>query len=372
MLSFWERQSFIEFDYIIIGGGIVGLSTAIALKERNANCTIAVLERGIFPSGASTKNAGFACFGSLTEILADLKLMTEDEVRALVEFRWKGLELLRTRLGDDKIGFLNYGGYELLFEQDLEAIDQMDHVNELLKPLFQQKIYNDHTSQLNKLGFNKDRVKALIYNPIESQIDTGKMMKSLEGFAQQKGVKVFTNCEVLSYEDSANGVVVDTSSSINFKAKQLAICSNAFTHQLIPETDLKPGRGVVLVTHPIENLPFKGTFHYDEGYYYFRNYGDRVIFGGGRNLDLAGEETTHFEVRDLILNKLKSDMEQLILPSKKVEVDMTWAGIMAFGKTKQPIVKRHSKNVVIGVRLGGMGVAIGSKVGEQVAALMHE
>ena len=34
---------------------------------------VLILERGIFPNGASTKNAGFATFGSLSEIISDNK-----------------------------------------------------------------------------------------------------------------------------------------------------------------------------------------------------------------------------------------------------------------------------------------------------------
>jgi hypothetical protein len=49
---------------------------------------------------------------------------------------------------------------------------------------------------------------------------------------------------------------------------------------------------------------------------------------------------------------------------------MEWSGIMAFGETKAPIVKHLSDKMVLGVRLGGMGVAIGSIVGEEVAELI--
>ncbi|WP_323758422.1 FAD-dependent oxidoreductase [Roseivirga sp.] len=371
MLSFWERQSFINFDHIIIGGGIVGLSTAVAIKEKFPNQSVAILERGTFPTGASTKNAGFACFGSLTEIMNDLKGMTETEVQELVEFRWKGLELLRSRLGDNHIGFKNYGGYELLFQKDLLALDAVEKVNQLLRPLFNRKVYSERSDLIKTFGFSSSHIKALIENPMEAQIDTGKMMKSLEGLAQQLGIKLFTNCEVLSFEETPEGVTVNTP-ELSFNARKLAVCSNAFTRKLLPETELKPGRGVVLVTKPIAGLPFKGTFHYEEGYYYFRNYEDRIIFGGGRNLDIGGEESTEFEVRELILDKLKSDLKTIILPNQKFEVDMAWAGIMAFGKTKQPIVQKHSENIVLGVRLGGMGVAVGSKVGQRLASLMLE
>ena len=42
---------------------------------------------------------------------------------------------------------------------------------------------------------------------------------------------------------------------------------------------------------------------------------------------------------------------------------------MGIGNTKKPIVKELSDNVICGVRLGGMGIAIGSLVGKNLADL---
>ncbi len=73
-LSYWERDTFFSnVDIIIIGSGIVGLSAALCLKKRAPKLNIIILERGILPMGASSKNAGFACFGSPGELLEDLK-----------------------------------------------------------------------------------------------------------------------------------------------------------------------------------------------------------------------------------------------------------------------------------------------------------
>ena len=72
--SYWElNQYFKTYDLIVIGSGIVGLSTAISFLEKRKNATVLILERGVLPSGASTKNAGFACFGSPSELLNDIK-----------------------------------------------------------------------------------------------------------------------------------------------------------------------------------------------------------------------------------------------------------------------------------------------------------
>ena len=59
----------------------------------------------------------------------------------------------------------------------------------------------------------------------------------------------------------------------------------------------------MLITKPIKNLHIKGTFHLDKGYYYFRNIDDRILFGGGRNLDFKTEETTEFGQTEITQNK---------------------------------------------------------------------
>jgi len=104
-LSYWEKKSFQTYDIIIAGGGIVGLSTAVSIKEKDKGLSGAVLERGVFPAGASTRNADFACFGSPSELLSDIDVMGENAALDLVIRRWNGLKKLRQRLGDSRISF---------------------------------------------------------------------------------------------------------------------------------------------------------------------------------------------------------------------------------------------------------------------------
>ena len=59
---------------MVIGGGIVGSFTALKIASENKNARVALIERGILPLGASTKNAGFACFGSISEIEKNKRL----------------------------------------------------------------------------------------------------------------------------------------------------------------------------------------------------------------------------------------------------------------------------------------------------------
>lgn len=368
--SFWEQDSwFSNIDYTIIGSGITGLNCAWRLKERFPKAKVLVVERGLLPNGASTKNAGFACFGSLSEILDDLNTHTEQDVLELVEKRVKGLELLRKNLGDTNIDFQLNGGYELFTKEDADLFEEceskMEKINSLLKPIFKEDVFS-----VRKNGFGFQNIQQdLIFNRFEGQLDTGKMMSALLQKVHAAGVKILNNTSVTAFSEANHSVEVKTV-NFSFKTNKLLIATNGFASQLgLPE--VKPARAQVLITKPIENLGLKGTFHLDRGYYYFRNVNDRILFGGGRNLDFKAEETTELELTELIQNKLEELLRTTILPNRDFNIDHKWSGIMGVGAQKKPIVKQVSENVFCGVRLGGMGVAIGSRVGHELADLIE-
>ena len=119
MNSFWEQDAMLEADRLVIGAGLIGLLTALEWRDAHADARIVVLERGLLPSGASSRNAGFACFGSLTELLGDIDAVGMDATVALVERRWHGLARLRARVADMTMALENHGGFELLTASQL-------------------------------------------------------------------------------------------------------------------------------------------------------------------------------------------------------------------------------------------------------------
>jgi glycine/D-amino acid oxidase-like deaminating enzyme len=70
------------------------------------------------------------------------------------------------------------------------------------------------------------------------------------------------------------------------------------------------------------------------------------------------------------MNRLKQILDEIIIPEQNYTIDHVWSGIMGFGENKSPIVRRVSENIFCAVRLGGMGVAIGSLVGQEAVELM--
>ena len=352
-------------DFTIVGSGIVGLSTAIFLKKRLPNAKVLVIEKGVLPQGASTKNAGFACFGSISEVIYDLKSHSEEEVVQLVQQRWSGIQLLRELLGDKTIDFQNLEGHELFLDsqQELYATcsDRLDEINTLLRPIFGDDPFKRTT---NKFGFKKVEPKYITHK-YEGQIDTGKMMQALLAKAQSKGVLILNSVTVHGIEETAAGVITVTDKFV-LNSKKTFVTTNGFASSLLKE-NVAPARAQVLVTKPIKSLPIKGTFHFDEGFYYFRNIDGRILFGGGRNLDFKTEKTTSFGQTILVQNKLEQLLKEVVLPNTPFEIDQRWSGIMGVGHQKKPIVKQVSNNIFCGVRMGGMGVAIGSTVGHELA-----
>ena len=375
-LSYWEKESFFKsIDIAIIGSGIVGLSAAIRLKELSPNLKVMILERGSLPIGASTRNAGFACFGSMTELLDDLKTQSEDVVFSLVEKRWKGLLKLRNRVGDTNLKYQGLGGFELFRKEDKidfeQCVDRISTFNKKLKSIIGQKeVYQLADENITNFGFEK--IEHLIHNQAEGQIHTGEMMKTLLEIAQSKGIKILNGIFIKKLNDSENGVELETADGWKLKFKKVLVATNGFSKTLINQGEVVPARNQVLITKPLQNNSIQGTFHYDKGYFYFRNIDGRILLGGGRNLAKREEETSEFGTTEIVQNALIDLLKNVILPNQKFEIDSTWSGILGVGNTKKPIVQNFSNNVSIAVRLGGMGVAIGSLVGEEGAELIFK
>lgn len=370
--SYWERTAFTDnADVIIIGSGIVGLSAALQLKKQQPGLKVTVLERGFLPSGASTKNAGFACFGTISEQIEYLKRSSEADVLRLVDYKWRGLQRLRENLGDTNIDFHQNGGYELFMDNEAdratEALDHLTYFNNLLRhAIGSADIYAVADAKIADFGFKG--VRGMIYNPYEGQLHTGKMMRTLLNRVYENDVLVLNGCSVNTIEHTGDGVVLATSQG-NFKAPKVILATNAFAAQLYPELDVVPGRGQVLVTKPISGLKLKGTYHFNGGYYYFRNIDGQVLFGGGRNIDFKEEATWDFGHTEAVKNQLVKYLDEILLPGQPYETDYWWSGIMGFGEDISPIIKEVQPNVFCAVRCNGMGVAMGSLVGEEVASL---
>jgi gamma-glutamylputrescine oxidase len=376
MMSIWERETFFApQDVIIAGSGFVGLWSALFLKKKHPKAKITILDRGLIPTGASTRNAGFACFGSLTEVVSDAETMGLQKTLELVEMRFKGLEQIQKFIKASKIDFSLCGGYELFHSDESMPEEKLRHhityLNTLLKNITgSKKTYRLADDRIEAFGFGN--TAHMVENRFEGYLHSGKLVQALMRVVQRLGVQIFAGIEIESFEKGSGDIEITTAQSVSFSTKQLLICTNAFAKDLLPDADIIPARGQVFVTSPIKDLPWCGAFHFDEGYYYFRNLGNRVLLGGARNKDFEGERTTSFDTTATIQQALENFLRLVILPHCKEHytVEHRWSGIMAMGSEKSPIVKEVQSGVFCAVRMSGMGVALAPVVARQVSSLM--
>lgn len=367
MLSHWEKDTWYDnIDYLIVGSGIVGLSAALWIKRQSPTSKILIVERGRLPHGASTKNAGFLCFGSIGELQDDLAESGEDAMLQTLGMRIEGLTELDSLIDLSKADYGKCGGTELFnnAKEYSRAEASIAYFNALINTHFgYQECF---TSQSRQHPF--DLYEQSIKNNYEGRLHTGKMISRLFQLAISEGVLYLPSTEVQSWESGSEGLRVHCKSA-EITTKQLILCTNAFSSRLYPDSNITPYRNQVILTSKLNTVLPDTCYHFDKGYIYFRPIGDRLLIGGGRNRFGQEEQTdtiaTSEEVTDFLVNFVNE-----ILPKEHVNIEIQWSGILGIGEQKKPIIQQIEPSVYLGARLGGMGVAIGSKVGKDLAHLV--
>jgi gamma-glutamylputrescine oxidase len=359
--SWWEiKELQSDYDLIVIGAGLTGLFTSLFYKRRFPEKKVLILDRGFYPDGASTRNAGFACFGSAGELLDDLENEEESEVIARLGARYSGLQKLRHEMGDSILGYEEPGGHELFIDKDsIQKVEPcLEMFNEWMYGLSGQKgvyavsSYQGHES---------------VFCTLEGRINSGRFMKNLITKTEQEGVKIRWNSPVAA----TGSQYVELVSGIKLETRKILLATNGFTSELLPDSGIKPARGYVFVTRPLKRLDWRGIFHFDCGYYYFRDLPDNsLLLGGARNLDKIAEETTSRDINPDIRSHLISFAKDTLRLPEGWDIEYEWTGTMGFGKTKTPVCRKVTDGLYMAAGLSGMGVAIGIDLAERASEML--
>ncbi len=372
-ISIWEKESFYASpDVLIAGSGLMGLWSAFELKRRKPSLRITILEKNSIPLGASTRNAGFACFGSPTELIADAERNGIDQMLSVAGMRYKGIEKIRKYFTEEEIAFEACGGYECInrdykYWQELDT--RIEWLNGLLKDITKEKnIFKRKDADIPGLGLRN--FDALISNKTEAALHSGKLVQALTRKVKSMGVEIINGVTITHCDGSRIEAGDSSGRLLYFTPVQSLFCTNAFTEQLFPSLQVAPARGQVIVTAPIPGLPMKGTFHFEEGFYYWRHLGNRILIGGARNLAIDAEQTLSMEGSDTIREALEVFLQNHLHPTLLRPVETHWSGIMGFTKNKLPQIEKISDTAYAVIACNGMGVALTPVVAEQVATFM--
>lgn len=361
--SFWEKELYDQkYDLIVVGAGLTGLSAAYFFREKHPDATILVIDRGLYPIGASTRNAGFACIGSVGELIADLEIETEEIVKQRIQDRYKGLLLLREVLGDQHIDYDACGGWEIFTNSDefLKLQESVPKLNALMEEMIDEKnVFKIGTYSGNPSFFNR----------VEGQLHPGKMIKTLYQKCIRSGIEFRWDTNIQEIDTDLNQI--RSQRGYQFRSGKLIIATNAFTSKLLPNQKITPGRGYAFVTNELTFMNWKGTFHFNKGYVYFRNIGEqKILLGGGRNIAYDEECTSKFGVNQTIKEYLINFADEVLELEKGWSIEHEWSGIMGFTKSKSYLLENISTNCVLAAGLSGMGVALGMNLGKKASKLV--
>ncbi len=294
-------QAEISADLVIVGGGFLGLWTAIMARERNPATRVVLLEGNTVGWAASGRNGGF-CEASIThgqqiaerrwpeeaEKLEQLGLQNLDEIEAAVQ-----------RYGID-CDFERTGVLTVAVEphQD-EALRGEGYLNtaeiraEVASPTFLSGEWDKHGTAM---------------------LHPGKLAMGLKRVAVELGVHIYEHSRATGLKSVGQGMHVQTEHGSVF-APRVVLATNAFP-SLLKRYRLHtvPIYDYVLMTEPLSQAQLdsigwknrQGIADMGNQFHYYRiTKSNRILFGGydaiynfGRNIDPANEERAQ-SFRDL-------------------------------------------------------------------------
>ena len=347
---------------------MVGLWTAWHMLRHEKHLRIGIVDQlSSGQAGASTRNAGFACFGSPTELLDDLRHENRSDIVERLSWRYQGLQAWKRTFGEEALGWTPGQGFEVFSQTQSEALsavqDQLGELNQLaMEAGIPGVVYQNCPPPVSNL-------LGCISIAHEAGLHAGKAHQTLKSAVEAQGARILQGIEVppaAQWTRATRWSIPTLQGHLN--AQEVVLATNAWTGKLLERNDMVPGRGQVLLTDPIPHLPYKGTYHADEGYLYFRNVGDRLLLGGGRNAFRAQEETLSGDCTVEVQTYLEHFLHTVLLPGHTIKISDRWAGTMAFSPngSKMPVFESQDHLTVI-ARMGGMGVALAPEAGRKAA-----
>lgn len=369
--GYWTASSvFAAYDVVIVGGGFTGLCAGITLLKHAPKLRVAILESEMLGTKASSRNAGFVCFGSPSEIQRDIETHGIEQVLALLRLKLKGVKVLTQFLKTRKASYHRAPAYELLMsdfpEAREKALDSLEPLNKVFHTAIGVSDYFKQNPALTK-QYGLPGLGDVISMKYEAQVNPADVVAALTLLFKNLGGVFLNGCTVLQYERNQSKIVVQTTFG-ELKADHLVIASNAFAPTLQPKSSIQPNRAQVLVTSPLAKMPFKGNYHINFGYLYFRNMeGNRLLLGGARNVDPVTEQTAELGINNEIQTWLIDFIQSKLLPGLTHTVEAQWSGIMGFGSELLPTHEEVEEDVFMAAGMNGMGTALGPALGYETA-----
>jgi glycine/D-amino acid oxidase-like deaminating enzyme len=345
-ISFWQdhnsnnsNPTTIDFDIVVIGAGIAGLSSAYWLLQENPNSKVAVVDKSELGDAASGRNAGFITCGSVEHFNRLVTTHGEKKARLIWSFSEKNLELIEERIirpAQDELFFEQNGSFSLAsthseFEELKTSFNIMKTFNIDVEILQE----HDIKTRLGAHGF----IGGIKYKKDASINPMCLLRELLKKLKTYKNFKLFENHEVFSIETVGEKKLLKTKKNY-FHADALVLATNAYSALLSPyfKDKILPTRGQILTTSPVA-LFMEGPCYANFVLDYFRQLpSGELIIGGFRQLQKESETGYSDETSLLIQQALEEFLSTHIPKVKDAQITHRWSGIMGFSSDGDPMI----------------------------------
>lgn len=335
-VSYWQQTAADEprqFDHIVVGGGIVGVSTAYWYRKLHPEKSIAILESRVLGAGASGRNAGFVLQGTATDFLSDIERYGEDVAGRMYRLTSRNRDLIESELDGDTIEFRASGSIIAAgsVEEDERLVASVGPVRAAGGRVI-HLTKRETARRLQSVGFEGSLLVSTgaSVNPVKLLLEV----------ARKSGATVVENRTVDTVEENRDGVTVRVGSE-SYLASSVTVALNAYLPRLFPQLGkfVSPVRAQMLATEPVAQISIGYPVYSHNGYYYLRQTSrGNLLVGGARHLHREAE----VGYDDRTTSELQADLENYLRTyfptTESPEIVQRWSGVMGFSPDGLPTI----------------------------------
>jgi (S)-2-hydroxyglutarate dehydrogenase len=226
-----------SYDFVIVGGGVIGLSLALNLKKKFPDLSVLIIEK--------EKTLAFHASGRNSGVLHAGFYYTSDSLKA--KFTREGNATIRQYCQDKKIQVNNCGKLVVCKnEADLLGLDEL----EKRAKHNSVELYRISEKEAKSIEPRVITMKNALWSPTTCSVDPVQVMDSLLVDALEIGVKVVTDTCYL-YSDRKNREIVTNKDNYNYG--YFVNAAGLYADKIAIEWDFSKNYRI---------LPFKGLYLY--------------------------------------------------------------------------------------------------------------
>ena len=367
-------------DVAIIGGGYVGLWTALRIKEMDAGCDVVVLEQDICGGGASGRNGGFVLslwpkLASLAKICGEQEALrvARDSVEA-IDFMRDFCEMYHIDANFRRGGWLWTATSQAQMGSWGSVVRLCDRLGvdafQLLSP---QEVARRSGSPAHRAG---------VFEASAATVQPAALVRGMRRVALQRGVRIYEGTRVQAFTRS-HPVVVRSEAGV-LTADKLVIASNAWAAGIreLSQTIVAVTSDMVMtapIPDELRRLGWVGGECISDSLmmvdYYHATHEGRVAFGkGGWGIAYGGNIGVDFDRNERRARHVIDHLLRYYPSLRQVPVTHDWCGPIDRTPNSLPVLGRLGRRDYILYGIGWSGNGVGPSVigGRILASLALE